>query len=61
MLYIADVLVESRIDSHVFGPHGKPFSVLVFIFYIEHEGDTGRVLAHHLLQETHCEVDTLDD
>ena len=61
VLNVADVLVEARVDGHMFGSHREAFSVLVLVLYIEHERDAGRVLGHHLFQEAGREVDSFDD
>ena len=58
---VAYILVESRVDSHVFGSHRKPFTVLIFVLDVEDEGDARRILAHHFLQKAHSQMDALDD
>ena len=60
VLDVTDVLVEARINGHVFGPHSESFPVLVLIFYVQNEGDASRVLPHHLLEEAHRQVNSFD-
>ena len=61
VLYVIDVLVESRVDCHVFGAHCKSLSMLVLVLNVEDEWDAGWILAHHFLQEAHGQMDTLND
>ena len=61
VLYVADVLVELRVDGHMLRAYCKALTVLVLVLYIEDEGDARRILAHHFFQEAHGQVDSLDD
>ena len=58
---VADVLVEPRIDGHVLGADGKSFAMFVLVLDVENERDARGILAHHLLQEAHRQMDTLHD
>ena len=61
MLNIADILIEFRINGHVFGPDSKAFTVLVLILDVKNEWNASWILGHHFFEETHCQVDTLDN
>lgn len=59
MLNIADVLVKSRINSHVLSSDSEPFSMLVLVLDVEYKRDAGRVLGHHLFEEAWRQVHSL--
>lgn len=61
VLNVADVLVESWVNGHVFGTHGESLPMLVLVFDIENEGDAGWILAHHLFEEPSRQVDPFND
>ena len=61
MLDVADILIEFRIYSHVFGPDSKAFSVLVLILDVKNEWNASGILRHHFFEEAHCQMDTLDN
>ena len=56
---VAYVLVEPRIDGHVLGADRESFAMFVLVLNVEDERNARRILAHHLLQEAHCQVDAL--
>ena len=56
MLNVADVLVKSWINSHVLCPDSEPLPMLVLVLDVKDERDAGRVLGHHLFEETWCQV-----
>ena len=61
MLNIADILIEFWIDCHVFGTDSEALPVLVLILDVKNEGNASRILRHHFFEETHCQVNTLDN
>ena len=61
MLDIAYVLIEFWIDGHVFGANSEALPMLVLILDVQNEGNASWILCHHFFQETHCQVNTLDN
>ena len=58
---VTDVLVESWVNSHVLGSHGEPLSMLVLVFDVENKWNASWIFTHHLFEEAHCQMNTLND
>ena len=61
MLYVTNILVELRVDGHVFGADSEPFAVLILVLYVENKGNACRVLGHHFFYKAHRQVHSLDN
>ena len=60
MLDIINVLVESRINRHVFCSDSESLSMFVLVLNVEDKGDARGVLGHHFLQKAWREVYPFD-
>ena len=61
MLDIFNVLIKSRVDSHMLGSHSKPLAMLFSTADVKHERDEVLVLGHHLLEKGYGKMHAFDN